>query len=561
MFFFRLVATPTFFLTRPEEAKFLPADLAATGVICENLTYLGPCGVREVAGLQVAFYNGAQPDALFNALLSRTRSAAFRGVDVFLTNHWSQGVLSNLKDLTIPGIATTELSAFGNAQVAELAEVLTPRYHFAASPGHVYFERAPYCNIGQERPVTRFLGLSEAFNARKAKFMYAFQIAPKTAADLTSTGATPSPFEHQRLLLEEERREQQNNAKKRKFDEMEKEDKKTGTQLFFDDKRAQRGQQYHERQARADISHPSSSSAGTEETHYQDRKRTHQDRMSSEEKNGGQYKSRRSGPRTEYSRSRFDRNDPNMQKKIHPLMQRGGCWFCLSNPSVEEHMVISVGDHYYLALAKGGLNNHHVLIIPIEHSPTIHLPSDAAKAELNRFKEALVSCFNKHGLDAIFFERKQDISPTHGSDKNHAHMQVLALSKETMKAAKLRFDSHLEHFGLIFTEVQTDQLASLVSGQSGYLYLDIPDTSEQMEVTQTESAPSTAASPSKRHQLLAIVPDKKHVPLQLPRRAIAEAMQEPGREDWKQCALSKNDEEQACSDFKEEFGAFDFTLQ
>ena len=29
------------------------------------------------------------------------------------------------------------------------------------------------------------------------------------------------------------------------------------------------------------------------------------------------------------------------------------CWFCLSNPQIEEHLIVSVGTLSYLALAKG----------------------------------------------------------------------------------------------------------------------------------------------------------------------------------------------------------------
>lgn len=31
------------------------------------------------------------------------------------------------------------------------------------------------------------------------------------------------------------------------------------------------------------------------------------------------------------------------------------CWFCLASPSVEKHLVITVGTCVYLALAKGNL--------------------------------------------------------------------------------------------------------------------------------------------------------------------------------------------------------------
>lgn len=47
------------------------------------------------------------------------------------------------------------------------------------------------------------------------------------------------------------------------------------------------------------------------------------------------------------------------------------CWFCLSSPSVEKHLVISVGSHCYLALAKGPLTPYHVLILPIAHHQSL----------------------------------------------------------------------------------------------------------------------------------------------------------------------------------------------
>lgn len=40
----------------------------------------------------------------------------------------------------------------------------------------------------------------------------------------------------------------------------------------------------------------------------------------------------------------------------------GDCWFCLSSPKVEKHLVTSVGQKVYLALAKGGLTPDHVLV-------------------------------------------------------------------------------------------------------------------------------------------------------------------------------------------------------
>lgn len=80
------------------------------------------------------------------------------------------------------------------------------------------------------------------------------------------------------------------------------------------------------------------------------------------------------------------------------------CWFCLSSPKVESHLIISIGEHYYCALAKGPLVEDHVLLIPIGHSPnTLSLPSEC-EIELGKFQDALKEYYKKQGKDVVFFE-------------------------------------------------------------------------------------------------------------------------------------------------------------
>lgn len=69
------------------------------------------------------------------------------------------------------------------------------------------------------------------------------------------------------------------------------------------------------------------------------------------------------------------------------------CWFCLSSPSVEKHLVITVGEHFYLALAKGPVNQTHCLLLPITHVQCSALLSSESWNELHRFKQALISMF------------------------------------------------------------------------------------------------------------------------------------------------------------------------
>eukprot|EP01035_Chromulina_nebulosa_P017298 gene17298-22835_t len=53
------------------------------------------------------------------------------------------------------------------------------------------------------------------------------------------------------------------------------------------------------------------------------------------------------------------------------------CWFCLASPTVKFHLIVSVSDHAYLALPRGGMVDNHILIVPIECVPSrIHLSED-----------------------------------------------------------------------------------------------------------------------------------------------------------------------------------------
>ncbi|CAI5508334.1 unnamed protein product [Closterium sp. Naga37s-1] len=95
------------------------------------------------------------------------------------------------------------------------------------------------------------------------------------------------------------------------------------------------------------------------------------------------------------------------------------CWFCLASPKVETHLVVSVGEHCYVALPKGPLVPGHVLILPIEHFPSvISLPSDAL-AEMWRYMGALRKCFAAQGHTVVAFERFLQLRAA-----THAHVNV-----------------------------------------------------------------------------------------------------------------------------------------
>lgn len=71
---------------------------------------------------------------------------------------------------------------------------------------------------------------------------------------------------------------------------------------------------------------------------------------------------------------------------------------------MESHLIISIGDSYYCALAKGPLVEDQVLVIPVEHSAnTLSLPPEC-EIELDRFQKSLKMYFRTQGKEVVFFE-------------------------------------------------------------------------------------------------------------------------------------------------------------
>lgn len=86
------------------------------------------------------------------------------------------------------------------------------------------------------------------------------------------------------------------------------------------------------------------------------------------------------------------------------LFRSRECWFCLSSPNVESHLITSVGEYYYCALAKGPLLPDHALIMPIEHMPNTLSLSQECEKELEHLQNSFRAYFKRQGKEAIFFE-------------------------------------------------------------------------------------------------------------------------------------------------------------
>lgn len=114
------------------------------------------------------------------------------------------------------------------------------------------------------------------------------------------------------------------------------------------------------------------------------------------------------------------------------------CWFCLANPKVEKHLIVSIGSEIYATLAKGpvvtsndssvpGLG--HILLIPITHYPTFgKIPMESqieVVAELEKYKSCIRRLFDKYDQDLVLFEVSRDSF----RGMAHAHIQIVPVPR------------------------------------------------------------------------------------------------------------------------------------
>lgn len=81
------------------------------------------------------------------------------------------------------------------------------------------------------------------------------------------------------------------------------------------------------------------------------------------------------------------------------------CWFCFENPRIERHLIVSLGEHTYLALPKRGrLVDGHCLLVPMRHVTSMAAADEEVYEEMQRFKSGLVRMLAERGDVPVFLE-------------------------------------------------------------------------------------------------------------------------------------------------------------
>ncbi|XP_066524255.1 CWF19-like protein 1 [Hoplias malabaricus] len=467
-----------------ETVKYFPSSDGCE--LAENIICLGRRGIfTGASGLQIAYVSGREsqqepsPAHCFTAkdltalLTPLVSTSKFKGVDILLTSQWPRGVWQFGNN---PEIDT---KFCGVSSIANLAERLKPRYHFAALEG-VHYERLPYRNhvVLQENAqhVSRFIALAAVNNPGKKKYLYAFNIVPMKSMDPAELVKQPQD------VTENPYRKPLKEGKKEKHSTPAAVEEEPAAQFFFD---LSQKKQHHQNQG-----------AG--------RKRY------SEGDGAGQ---------------------PKQPRK--PPQPTGPCWFCLASPEVEKHLVISIGTHCYMAMAKGCLTPDHVLLLPIGHyQSVVDMPSDVVE-ELEKFKSAIRKFHKSRGRRCVLFERNYR--------SQHLQLQVVPVPMERCSTEDIKeafmVQAQEQQMELMEIPEHTD-LKQIAPPGTPYFYVEL-DTGEKL-----------------------FYRIKKNFPLQFGREVLASeaVLNIPTRADWRDCKYSREEEEALTKQVRSDFQPFDFTM-
>ncbi|KAM6265431.1 CWF19-like protein 1 isoform 2-T2 [Porphyrio hochstetteri] len=427
--------------------------------LAENITYLGRRGLYSgTSGLQIAYLSGTESqDEPAPAYSFSAKDVTELKTSLLSTPNF-RGV-----DILLTSPWPRDVGTFGNSAgeidtkkcgsklVADLAASLKPRYHFAAL-NKAYYERLPYRNhtVLQETPQHVSRFIALADVGNTSKKKYLYAFSIVPMSLMDSAELVKQPQDVTENPYKKLRKEAQKSKAALCAEE------ETACQFFFDLNK------------------------------HQGKKRP------SEGKERGN-------------------SQPKQAKK--PPQPTGPCWFCLASPEVEKHLVVSIGTHCYLALAKGGLLPDHVLILPIGHYQSVVDLSSEVVEEVAKYKAALKEFFRSKGKRYVLFERNY-------------RSQHLQLQAQEQQIELLEIPEHSD-------------IAQVAQPGTPYFYVEL-DTGEKLF-----------------HRI------RGRFPLHFGREVLAsEALLAlPQRADWRQCAAERAEEAAQALAFRRDFQPFDFALR
>ncbi|CAN1799228.1 Zinc finger CCCH domain-containing protein 64 [Linum perenne] len=506
--------------------------------VCNNLYWLRGSGKFSFHGLSIAYLSGRRSsDAQQFGTYSQDDVDALRAlaeesgvVDLFLTNEWPSGVTNKASLSDIP-FEVSDSSGY-DSTISELVAEIKPRYHIVGTKD-VFYAREAYANPDAMH-VTRFLGLASVGNPKKQKFVHAISPTPASIMSDSEISMKPpnttlSPY----MFVEQTG--QLNENTKRPGDSI------SDSQYWRYDVVKKR-QKSGNRDGNKCFKFIYSGSCPNGETcnfqHDMDSREQFRRGVCLDLLLKGKCEK---GPECKFKHELQNEAESYPRRRIgsesSSTHRAKECWFCLSSSNLESHLIISVGENYYCALAKGPLVQDHVLIIPIEHLPCTLSLSQECESELVRLHDSLQLYFKNRDKEAVLF---QWVSKR----VSHANIQVVPIPSSKAAAVPNIFNMAAERMGFKLVSKKFENildgrkwLRTQFDENSSFFYAEVPD--------------GTILTHS--------VEENENFPAQFGREVLAGLLNMPDRADWRNCSLTKEEETIAVEEFKKGFKELDPT--
>jgi diadenosine tetraphosphate (Ap4A) HIT family hydrolase len=234
------------------------------------------------------------------------------------------------------------------------------------------------------------------------------------------------------------------------------------------------------------------------------------------------------------------------QQQHRPPPGPDSCFFCLSYPQLEKHLIVSIGSEAYLTTAKGPLTDKetnptelpfsgHILIIPFSHTPTLPLIEDPDSrrdtlVEMRRYKDAIEKMLQTRGAGAVTFEVRRQSGV-------HAHWQVIPVKSELLEKVDSAFDEAAKK--VMNREFEEEAPEDQEEGDAFTYWVGGREKGRSLRLLGNE-----------------------YFDLQFGRRVLAGVIGAGERRvNWRDCVMPTQEESLDAQAFKEAFKEFDFSLE
>ncbi|KAL3777172.1 hypothetical protein ACHAW5_009296 [Stephanodiscus triporus] len=239
-------------------------------------------------------------------------------------------------------------------------------------------------------------------------------------------------------------------------------------------------------------------------------------------------------------------------KKQHfPADSRTDCWFCLASPTCEKHLIVAVFDDLYVAMPKGGVNEHHTLIVPVEHGGDGAMVNRKLAPEMESVK-AKLRLHARTALKKDLFVFERSIQTKGGY---HPHVQCIPVDLDSGSTIQKVMVDMASKAGFRLKEITGDLGLNALEDDwsNGYFYAEIPLPGGGDEfrrfIYRAGDGNDDINNSDNCHR------GQGTVPLQFGREVLAEVMCNPDISQWKACVVSQEKETEFTAEFRKSLNA------